>query len=883
MVIYSFFQQFLGGNTLAIQVVVTVLIFAFFILILGIFLVYWDRLMNFFEWFLETFAGISKARISDSQIQSCFSKEREFLEIKIPRFEERSTFQVQQKFFRTVHSVIEDSYRAKQFPKYKIFRLIQKWWFITTQKFAPRRLITLQISADHSLCGFGVWVDSEAAQEVKSGMQSAYPECEINLSSESLKIEENKKIISGKVISTFDGRIEGYWWERFKTFKDQESDPIDSFIEAVSELRYGEKVIISHSIIPLENYYNLVGMEKVSIEEKKAVDIKIEDLGDQGLLSAIEEKSRYSLFKYVYTIEIISESKSRNREISDFLKKRINEYDQKDMCHLMIFELSERPSKNFSDEDIRNLTLGFNFRNKILRLRNEKAQSIIGEIEIFWLWHLPQTGFGKQKPLDYIKYRKISPTKDFRANQDGYFINLGESVYRNLKVEIGIKSWSDLTKHVTITGGSGSGKSETIKKFVNSIFLSDEKIGTILIDPKNDLAVDILTLVPEHRKKDVIYINPTSQIENPITLPFFDKEVLNSDNRLQGQIDIMKAISQMDGATSWGPQLEDTLKGLFRTANHLENPTFDGLVTMTSTLPEVKSFIPNFPINITEFWKNLVQAKDDKELTGRMSTPLNKIGKITGFEVIKNIIDTNLSNFSLRDAMMNGKIIIINLGGCEQVAKQIFATYYSIRIMQIIYEQFQKEDRPKLVFIIDEAQNVVNTAPQLFVRMLAEVRAANCSIVLANQYFEQIDEAVRNGIWANCATKIIMRTASPTEALIVSKFLGDGIVDQDLLNLDPGDCYFKGIYDGSPQDTVSIYVKMLDKKSYARSELEKEFIEQSSKMYGVDREQILARREKDAKISNILKSLSGSPVSEEKKSEDSSSNNIQSFKDRLTK
>lgn len=822
-------------------------------LILGFLIVKWDLILMIFESYLKFFWAIEKFQLKQRSFKKMFSEEKVFLEIKIPRTAERTTFQVQQKLFRSIHSIIDDSYRySTGFYRIKLFSLLQKWFSRIYQNLAQKRLVTLQIFATHSYSAFGVWVPLSAVTDLKNALQSAYPDCEIFDYSESRYTELNNKNFSNRYCANYTGSIYGDWSLRIKTFKNQESDPIDSILEALNELKVGEKVIISHHLVPVNNYYNMLLMEKSDLEKRKIVISEGSEIGDESVYSVITEKSRYSLFKYWLSIQIISESKNRCSEIFDLLEKKFKEFDQKDMC-IITFEKPKFVLLN--NYNIRDILLGYNFNFGVPSKSGAYRQSIIGEVELFWLWHIPQTTIFKQISLDYIGYKRLLPAREFKENQNGYFAEFAESDYRNLEISLGVKSWDDFRKHGIVCGGTGSGKSEALKSILSPIFSSDENIGCVIIDPKSDLAMDLLSLVPERRRRDIIYINPELQQEAPVTLPFYDKDVLNGDERVQREIEVIRAIARIDGEFSWGPQLEETLKGLFRTMNHLDYPLIDSVHSIANSISEYSSSFEVFPESIKKFWKDLAQAKVDKELTSRLSTPNNKLGKIINDEMISNIIDTNEGNFSLRNAIRNGKIIIINLGMCSSVVKEVLSTYYTIRTLQIIYDNFKLESRSKILLLADEAQNIINYAPNLVAKMLSEVRGANCAIWFAFQYFTQIPSNVRESIWANCATKVIMRTNSPEDSKIVSDFLGNTISQQDLLSLDTGHAYMSTLYNGKPISPVSIYVKQVKNDARVRKELETEISEETQKQFGVAKEDILAKKTWNNKTSIILKSL----------------------------
>jgi len=73
--------------------------------------------------------------------------------------------------------------------------------------------------------------------------------------------------------------------------------------------------------------------------------------------------------------------------------------------------------------------------------------------------------------------------------------------------EVGIPkdSWF---KHISIFGGTGLGKSTEIKNIINQV--ARKGYGFVVIDPKGDMAEELIRELPENRLDDIIWIEPGS-------------------------------------------------------------------------------------------------------------------------------------------------------------------------------------------------------------------------------------------------------------------------------------------------------------------------------------------------------------------------------------
>jgi ABC-type cobalamin/Fe3+-siderophores transport system ATPase subunit len=83
---------------------------------------------------------------------------------------------------------------------------------------------------------------------------------------------------------------------------------------------------------------------------------------------------------------------------------------------------------------------------------------------------------------------------------------LGETNFRNHRRRFGIKR-ADRRAHTYIIGKTGTGKSTLIGNLARQDIVHDE--GLAILDPHGDLVEELVRLVPEERKSDLIYFNAT--------------------------------------------------------------------------------------------------------------------------------------------------------------------------------------------------------------------------------------------------------------------------------------------------------------------------------------------------------------------------------------
>ena len=472
---------------------------------------------------------------------------------------------------------------------------------------------------------------------------------------------------------------------------------------------------------------------------------------------------------------------------------------------------------------------------------------VISDVELYSLWHLPNTGEQTVSSVKMVKFKKKPTTQQMQEYDENFYVDLGKSNFRMQEdARLGVPTWDDMKKHVYILGGTGSGKSETLKTILSHILQKDgkEKTACLIIDPKNDFATDLLTMIPEDRKEDVIYFNPSKQQERPLSFPFFSQfsGEKSDEEKLGFLISIMKRFVQIDSASSWGPELENILRQLFATAYVLPQQSLSGLDQLLHEPNQIKNLLKYLPVRLQSFWSDSILKRSNNDLARYLATTNNKIGKFLDYQEFMNIADRLETKVTFEDMINSGKIFIANFGSSSEQLKKYYSVYLSAHIAEAIFGQarLNSEDRKPCVFVVDEFQRV---ASDIFETLFSEVRAFNTALVISNQFMGQLDEKIQKSIESNIATKIFMRTQSVNDAEIAEKILGGGITVEDIINLPTGSAYIKTLVQGVPQDAMSINISKTRHPTDISRDTEEYFIRQTVERYGTPLEVIKQKRD----------------------------------------
>lgn len=373
---------------------------------------------------------------------------------------------------------------------------------------------------------------------------------------------------------------------------------------------------------------------------------------------------------------------------------------------------------------------------------------------------------------------------------------LGETNHRNKKVKFGIKR-DDRRRHIYILGKTGMGKSVLLENMAIQDIKNGE--GVCFIDPHGDLAENLLNFIPAMRINDVIYFNP-SDSEYPIS--FNPMENIKPEFRhlvCSGLVGVFKKI----WFDSWGPRLEYILRNAILALLEKRGSTLLGIQRILVDDNFRKSILANVsdPV-VKQFWNIEFQQMNPKLKSEAIAPIQNKVGQFLTSSLIRNIVGQPKSSFDVREVMDSQKILIVNLAkgsvgedNAMLLGAMIVTKVYLSAMSRVDTAEAERKD---FYMYVDEFQNF---ATEAFANVLSEARKYRLSLVLANQYLEQIIEGVRSAILGNCGTFICFR-AGATDGETLEREL-QPFTEEGFTNLPKFKIYLRLLIDGIAGDAFS--------------------------------------------------------------------------------
>lgn len=406
----------------------------------------------------------------------------------------------------------------------------------------------------------------------------------------------------------------------------------------------------------------------------------------------------------------------------------------------------------------------------------------------------------------------------------------GVTNFRNKDVAFGIKM-DDRRRHMYIIGKTGMGKTELLK----NIAIQDiqDGRGLAFIDPHGDPVEDLLDYIPEHRVKDVIYINP-ADLEYPIA--FNVMEEVDPDKRHLVADGIMAVFKKL-WVDLWSARMEYILNYTILALLEVPDSTLLGINRMFAE-PEYRKWVVSQVKDpeVKAFWTQEFAKYTEKFATEATAAIQNKIGQFVSNVLIRNIVGQPKSSFDMRKAMDEQKILLINIskGKVGEDASRLLGGLLitKIQLAAMSRVDIPRNERKDFVLIVDEFQNFATAS---FANILSEARKFNLSLVVAHQYVTQMDEMVRDAVFGNVGTIVAFRVGAEDAELLEKEFAPEFVV-QDIVDLGKRDIYLKLMIDGVSSHAFS--AKTMDTIKPLEHSLREAVVNASRETYGRDRAEI---------------------------------------------
>lgn len=305
--------------------------------------------------------------------------------------------------------------------------------------------------------------------------------------------------------------------------------------------------------------------------------------------------------------------------------------------------------------------------------------------------------------------------------------------------------------HTVAAGPSGVGKSALLAGAVAQDLAAGR--GCLVLDGKGDLAEEILRLVPESRRKDVIVLDPSRQGPVPGLRVFG-----GGDPEFSG--DLVLGVLRSIFIDSWGVRSDKWLRA--------------GLVTLaqdrTATLADLPFLFSSdsFRHRLTGGLKDPLlkatwaqfEALSPEGRAQQLGSPLNKVNELIGRRVVRSILAQAEPKWDMREVLSRGQVVIVSLspGVIGSPASRLLAALVIHELFQAVQARSHvptAKRRPFYVYV-DEPK-VFTDIPVPLDSLFELARGLGVGLTLSAQSISQLPADLAQAALTNAATLVAFR------------------------------------------------------------------------------------------------------------------------------
>lgn len=458
------------------------------------------------------------------------------------------------------------------------------------------------------------------------------------------------------------------------------------------------------------------------------------------MLHCAKDKIANPLFTVVMRIATQGESNIRSQYLAQELARSISAVSSSHFNKLI-------PLSN------EGYNYDFHFYNLHNRLSN-RLGFILNSKELNSFLHYPNKSVvSKKLGTSGNKTKAYNP-----ENQNG--ILLGQNNHYGFSKAVHLDTQTRLS-HCHIIGVTGVGKSTLIANMMLADI--DMGLGCALFDPHGDIIDDILLRIPEHRKNDVILIDP-SDTDFPVGFNLL--EANTEAEKIVLSSDLVAAFKRH--ATAWGDNMTAVLQNAVNTILESENG---------GTLIELKRFL----IEDT-FRTNYLASVDDPSLhyywqheylmlSKRIAPLLTRIDTFLRPKLVRYML-AQKKGVTISDVLNTNKIILLKLsqGLIGEYNSYLLGSLFLAKFNQaaLARQSKSKGERKPYMLYLDEFQNFITPSIE---RILSGARKYSLGLTIAHQELGQIeDNKLLNSVLSNPKTRICFRLGDSDAKRLESGF-----------------------------------------------------------------------------------------------------------------
>jgi len=538
---------------------------------------------------------------------------------------------------------------------------------------------------------------------------------------------------------------------------------------------------------------------------------------EQELANTVKDKLSQQLFDSTLRIFIVTNDNE--------------EFDQRENGLTSSFGQFSSAYQSLTPKDITQLPF-FSSRalsNRILNFKRRtlsESNTILSSSELSDLYHFPNMDLARIEGLVKSKSHELPAPLSLKKDSTNLDVIVGMNTYGGEETPVGLSS-KDRQQHTYIVGKTGMGKSTTLEGMALQDIQNGK--GVCVIDPHGDMVEHLLSVIPQNRVNDIVYVNPFDK-DYPIGLNILSPGIdyIDNDETVDRiATEVLHIFMKITPEKHWGQRMEHILRNATLTALQIpqgtpETPyvslyTIQKLLTDNNYRKAVTKTVQD-PI-LKQFWEKEFKLFGTRQQADVISPITNKLGEFITNKMSRNILLQKKSTINISEIMNEEKILLVNLskGNLGEERSIFFGTIITSLIQLAIYQRAQIPEKKRRDFFvyIDEFQNF---ATSHFTDLFSEARKYHVFFIPSHQNIAQIDDLkVAKIIQGNSGTLIALK-GSPDDEKVLLPFLSPEVEKGQIVNLPPHHFFMKVTNDESEDAFTGVTIPINDKGNELRKE-----------------------------------------------------------------
>ncbi len=320
--------------------------------------------------------------------------------------------------------------------------------------------------------------------------------------------------------------------------------------------------------------------------------------------------------------------------------------------------------------------------------------------------------------------------------------------------------------HTLAAGPSGVGKSALLAGAVAQDLAAGR--GCLVLDGKGDLAEEILRMVPEGRRGEVIVLDPSRQGPVPGLRVFG-----GGDPELAG--DLVLGMFRSIFIDSWGVRSDKWLRAGLVTLAHDPHATLGDIPFVFASDSFRRRLTGRLQDPLLRATWAQFEAMSPEGRAQQLGSPLNKVNELVGRRVVRSVLAQAEPKWDMREVLRRGQVVIVSLspGMIGSPASRLLAALVINELFQGVQARARvpaTKRRPFYVYV-DEPK-VFTDIPMPLDSLFELARGLGVGLTLSAQSITQLPGDLAQAALTNAATLVAFRQNADDAKLLARELPG---------------------------------------------------------------------------------------------------------------